>query len=328
MTSEPRPTAGDWLRRNLLELVLLLAFIASAAWLGVNGNEVWQRVRPNPALKPVVPAGDKAFSGDAALKQVETLVAFGPRSGGSVASFEAASHIQQELSDNGWRASRREFVLSGLVLRTVIGVTGEGPITMLITHYDTPVLASGANATPQGLPGANDGGSGPAILLELARVLEKDRLSGQVWLVFAGGQYNGNDVAVAAGVRDLAATLLQGKLGGQPVEQIVLLDLAGGAEAQWTVMSENRPELAARLDQLADVLKFGDRVSVTPPSDVVGLVLGQATLVEQKIPTVVLADPSYPYWRKPEDTPDRLSADSLGKVGLLLQVFLQNAGNS
>jgi len=40
------------------------------------------------------------------------------------------------------------------------------------------------------------------------------------------------------------------------------------------------------------------------------------------IPTIDLIDFDYPYWHTLQDTPDKCSAESLGKVGKLLETWL------
>ena len=75
----------------------------------------------------------------------------------------------------------QDFVYGGERLRNVIAKKGEGPVVMLGTHYDTRPLADERPLRDRSEPvlGANDGGSGMAVLLELARVLDASATTDQ-----------------------------------------------------------------------------------------------------------------------------------------------------
>jgi Zn-dependent M28 family amino/carboxypeptidase len=69
----------------------------------------------------------------------------------------------------------------------------ESPQIIFGAHYDSRMFADNdADAANHSLPvpGANDGASGVAVLLELARSLPKD--SAPIWLVFFDAEDNGN----------------------------------------------------------------------------------------------------------------------------------------
>ena len=46
----------------------------------------------------------------------------------------------------------------------------------------------------------------------------------------------------------------------------------------------------------------------------------------QGIPAVDIIDFDYPYWHTTEDTLDKISPDSLERVGRVLEVFLESGG--
>jgi Zn-dependent M28 family amino/carboxypeptidase len=120
---------------------------------------------------------DAAFDGGRANALVEQQLAFGPRIPGSGTSAQTAEWLEASLADLGWDPTVSSTIYQGVELRNVTGkrgASGDGPI-VIGTHYDTRPHADRdpLDATAP-VPGANDGASGVAVLLELARVLPAD----------------------------------------------------------------------------------------------------------------------------------------------------------
>lgn len=82
---------------------------------------------------------------------------------------DASDYIRSEFENYGLRVNEQEFKVEGFdaTFRNIEGVLGDekGSEFLIVSHYDT-VLDS---------PGANDNGSGVAVMLESARVLAQER---------------------------------------------------------------------------------------------------------------------------------------------------------
>ena len=76
------------------------------------------------------------------------------------------------------------------------------------------------------IEGANDGASGVAVLLELARVLEADKLKNEVWLAFFDAEDRGrlDGWPFSVGARHLAENLTVTPQG------VVVVDMIGDAD--------------------------------------------------------------------------------------------------
>jgi Peptidase family M28 len=155
-----------------------------------------QRPIPTETSAPVeVPAG--AFSGQRAWSDLEALAALGPRPLGSSGAEGAQRLIVSTLADEG---------ISSETVTTTIDSADLGPLTL--TH----VVALLPGASPDRLVlvapydsgkydgfefvGANDGASGAALLLELARALsgrERHYTVEFVWLQGEGRLGRGNE---------------------------------------------------------------------------------------------------------------------------------------
>jgi glutaminyl-peptide cyclotransferase len=320
-----RLDAGRWLRHNWLELLLLAVLLIAIAWLATQGRAIWQQMRPEPAptlipTRPVDQAGGAVFDGERAAGVVSFLAALGPRVAGSEASAVTAERIEQELRDNGWQVTVQEFELDGVTRRNIVGSTGAGPVILVGAHYDSSPAAdldpAEANRqTPS--PGANDGGSGTAVLLELARTVDKQRLDGEVWLAFFDGQYRSSGEPEAAGVQAWAA---QAPPVGD-LRAVILMDLLGGIRQQFAIDAASDPALSQQLWSLAAQLGYGGWF--IPEVQAGSLNLGQTALASLGGPVAVMAGSDYPYWRTLQDTPEQVDPQGLGRVGRTLQAFLE-----
>jgi Zn-dependent M28 family amino/carboxypeptidase len=132
------------------------------------------------------------FEGPRALRDVERLVALGPRPPGSPAHGQARAYVTAQLRQAGWRVREHAFSAAtpGGPVR-MVNVIAEWPgrrpeIVAVGGHYDTKVF------TRFRFVGANDGGSSTALLVELGRALgERYRTSPPAytrWLLFFDGE--------------------------------------------------------------------------------------------------------------------------------------------
>ena len=136
----------------------------------------------------------RPFDGQRAYELVAQQLEFGPRIPGSDGSRRAGEWIQQELKEAGWEIKIQSFNYHGIELRNFIGMAGpaDDPPVVLGAHYDTRPKADQDPSDPAApVPGANDGGSGVAVLLELAAAMPPDTLPRAVWMVFFDAEDSG-----------------------------------------------------------------------------------------------------------------------------------------
>lgn len=326
MTGAKRVAVGRWLRRNWLELALLLVLAAAGLWLISAGREIWQVVRPEPTpTQAEMPAAGASarFDSQRAAGIVSFLAALGPRTAGSDALAVTAERIEQELHASGWQVETQSFDLAGVSRRNIVARAGSGPpIALVGVHYDASPLADrDPNEASRVLPapGANDGASGVAVLLELARTLDLESLPGQVWLVFFDGQYDAAGAPSAAGVR---AFIDQTDRASRPPDAL-LLDLLGGVAQQFSIDPAADPALSRQLWNLAEQLGYGGWFA---PEQGAGLELGQTALQAAGLPTAVIAGSNYRAYRTLQDTPEQIDPQGLARVGRVLQAFLESRG--
>jgi hypothetical protein len=133
-------------------------------------------------IQSTEPAGEvdvPPFSPDSAYYFIERQVGFGPRVPGTTAHRKAAEFFANRLSSYGAEVTVQEFEQTSydnnrLPLRNIIAsfYPDRQKRVLLAAHWDTRPFADRDNENPNGpLDGANDGASGVAVLLEVARSL-------------------------------------------------------------------------------------------------------------------------------------------------------------
>lgn len=262
------------------------------------------------------------FDGRRALQDVEAQVAFGPRVPGSDAHARALAWFRSELAAAGWQTEVIESVTrTGRTARNLIARRDDRPpLVLLGAHYDSRRMAErdpdpARRAEP--VPGANDGASGVAVLLEIARVLPQESVP--VWLVFFDledqGELDGQ--GWSAGARAFVAQMTV-----RP-QAVVIVDMIGDADLSIPMEGSSDPALRAEIWQVAADLGYGD---VFLPRVKYNMIDDHLPFVEAGIPAVLLIDFDYAYWHTTADTPDKVSAESLRLVGRTLLAWLEQYG--
>lgn len=259
------------------------------------------------------------FDDQRAYQDVEYQMALGPRTIGSAAHAKTITYIQDQLKPNGWHVEVQELNVGGHPIQNVIAKRGKGsPWIILGAHYDSRFTAD-QDPDPakrqQPVPGANDGASGVAVLLEIGRILPS-RLDKQVWLVFFDAEDNGElmDWDWIMGSRAFVDSL-----SGKP-DVAVILDMIGDANLDIYMEASSNQILTTQIwKQAADLgfQQFYPKVKYSMIDD-------QTPFLQAGIPAVDIIDFDYPYWHTTGDTLDKVSAASLDAVGETILQWLLN----
>jgi len=268
---------------------------------------------PTPGVTP-----EKiVFSGERALALVSEQMAFGDRIPGSEAHTLVGDWIITELEENGWEAQEQLFSYREFQGRNIIGMAGpkEGEWVLLGAHYDTRPISDRDEKNPwTPVPGANDGGSGVAVLLELARVLQTEDLNKSIWLVFFdledSGGIDGKDWIVGS-------THFVEQLDRIP-DEVIIVDMVGDSDLKIFYEANSDPELMAEIWGIAAELGYDTFIPAAKHS-----VLDDHTpFLQQGIPAIDIIDFDYPFWHTTQDTLDKVSSASLEQVGRTIQHWL------
>ncbi len=259
------------------------------------------------------------FAGDSAYQHVLNQVAIGPRPTGSEAGWATGNVIIEELEKLGWSGQEQEFVFKGVRGRNIISKKGNGPIIIIGAHYDTRPAADQdptAELRDTWIEGGNDGASGVAVLLELARTLETDKLQNEVWLAFFDAEDRGRLAGwpFSVGARHMAENLTVNP------QAVVVVDMIGDADQQLYYEHNSTDELSIEIWAIAGELGYADFFI---PEFRHTIIDDHLPFLERAIPAVDIIDFDYPYWHTVADTADKVSPESLERVGRTLEVWLE-----
>ncbi len=256
---------------------------------------------------------------------LETLCAFGPRNPGSEGYRETLNLIRkrgEKYADQvveypfSVRTSESTSVnMVNLELRFE-GTEGGAPI-LIGAHFDTRPFAD-EDPDPENwskpILGANDGGSGTAVLLGLAEYLNQHPVARPVHLVFFDGEDFGAD---GSGLKLLGSTFYAGQLAKEERAKwpywVLVIDMIGDKDLEIFKESYSLKGSANFLDRIYRVAKdqgiksFNEKTKYTIFDD-------HYPFHRMGIPSTVLIDFDYPYWHTLQDTLDKCSIESMLSV--------------
>jgi hypothetical protein len=262
------------------------------------------------------------FSGERALAHVQTMVDLGPRPPGTEAIERTRTYLGKQLALSGWKVIRQTFTddtprgkVQFVNLIATFAGKESAPSFLVCSHYDTKIFDTAT------FVGANDGGSSTGMLLELARVLaQRPDLARKAELVFFDGEEAYEVFSETDGLygsryfaKQLAAEAAKGQFRGG-----ILFDMVGDRSLTITLPPDSPAKMADGIFASAEALNVRkyftyfdhDVLDDHTPLNAVG------------IPTIDLIDFDFPPWHTPEDTIDKLSAESLRTVGAVASYYL------
>jgi glutaminyl-peptide cyclotransferase len=269
------------------------------------------------------PEEPELFDGQRALADVETQVGFGPRMHGSSGHAQVQEWMRAELSAAGWNSRIQSAEMLGHSIQNVIAYRGDDvPKIILAAHYDTRMIADNdPDLTRRVNPvlGANDGASGVAVLLELARVIPEDSVP--IWLVFFDAEDNGR---IEGWDWILGSKAFVEKLEFRP-EAVVIVDMIGDADLNIYIEQNSNSALVNEIWNIAGELGYEQFFIPEPKYSILD---DHSPFLQAGIPAVDIIDFDYPYWHTTNDTVDKVSAESLRVVGTTLQEWITRRSNS
>ncbi len=276
------------------------------------------------------------FDGNSAFNWLEQQCEFGPRNPGSVGYVDCKEFLIKSLANfsdtvftqnfkNTELQDNKTYDLSNIIAE--FKVNSEKHI-LLGAHWDTRPWADrdldiSNHSTP--IIGANDGASGVAVLMELAKMFDNYPPTVNITLVL----FDGEDMGVE-GVNNSWAKGSQYFAKNLPIQKPdfgIIVDMIGDSNLEIPIERNSyrvAPNLVNELWDLAEKLKlpaFKNRLGYDIYDDHISL------WEIANIPSIDLIDFNYPnqrinYWHTLNDVPQNCSAESLEQVGQLLSTYI------
>lgn len=311
--------------KNILKLFTFI----SALIIGFAGctkphaktSSSWQHLPPE--------AGIKMFA------YVSELVKISPRDSGTINASKASRWIAQEIRRMGFTPQADTWTEttafgSKTFCNIFVDIPGEtANIVLFGSHYDTKAGVS------DDFQGANDGGSSTGVLLGLIEHIAETRPKLRNTIRFAffdgeecfGNMYRDDDGL--HGSKRMAAQFVQNRTA-TPLIAVIILDMIGDFNQTISIPRNVTPWLARIAIQEAKALSNGPRVILADNA----IIDDHLPFIVSRFPAVDLIDFEFgsapgknDYWHTPEDTIDKISADSLYKAGALALAMLARIEN-
>ena len=281
------------------------------------------------------------FDEDHAFEYLVAQCDFGPRNPGSEGYYACLDFIINELDQSAddiilqdfryqEQRYRKRYDLQNIIARFNPDASFQ---TIISAHWDTrPWADQEDNRRDRNQPiiGANDGASGVAVLLELAKIMGETPPPIGVNLVFFDGEdlgVPGENETYCQGSRYFAKNL--------PIprpDEAINLDMVGDKQLHIPVEKyslEYNPNLVRYLWGRADDMGL-DAFDITPQYAIYDDHVPMHEIAG--IPAIDLIDFKYPnpyanFWHTMNDVPENCSAESLEQVGKLMVDYIYNREN-
>jgi glutaminyl-peptide cyclotransferase len=308
----------DFSLRNIFTLSLLFVLFSSCG----------QQKSDRPAEENRTQTMEKKtppFDGAKAFSYLIAQTDFGPRNPNSSGHKQCLYYLENELKQYTPFVSLQRFNHKGyneiLSLANVFAQFNPAASrrVLLVAHWDTrPRAEEDADPALRNKPiiGANDGASGVAVLLELARMMKENPPPIGVDILLTDGEdygdsrQDGNNDLYFLGAKHFAKV----KDPSYLPQYGILLDMVGDRDLQLP-LEQNSMHFAPHLMDI--VWTAAEELYVTQFVRIPGEAISDdhLPLNNAGIPTIDIIDFQYPHWHTHQDTPDKCSPESLEAVG-------------
>lgn len=266
-----------------------------------------------------------AFDADRAFADLVKQTEFGPRVPGTVGHDKCSEWLRVQLGVMADTLIEQRFqglppgYFDSVPMVNYIGRFGRrsSKRILLCAHWDTRPFADmdpDSARRRHSFAGANDGASGVALLLEVARALRAQTPSVGVDIALFDGEdagQHGQETGWCLGSRYFAAHL--------PAEYkwAILVDMVGDRDLQ--IFKEGysvryAPALVEKVWKAA--AEIGE--TAFRPERENDIFDDHIPLLQKGVPAIDIIDIRYPHWHTSQDTPDKCAPSSLASVGRVL----------
>lgn len=280
------------------------------------------------------------FDGATAFAYLETQCAFGPRNPNSEGHRRCKDYLIEELKKYADQVKTQDFtyrdkkdtstILYGTNILASFNLKPKKPKrVMMCAHWDTRPWAerdSDPDKRHQPILGANDGASGVAVLLELARLFRQQPPDIGVDIVLFDLEDYGDH-----GYEQKPDSLNPYCIGSEYFARnntnyfpsyAILLDMVGDRMLDLPIEGHSYQNAKMVVNKVWDTAKKLDKKSFRKSVEDY-IIDDHLPLQKIGIPAIVIIDFNYPddrhhYWHTHQDTPDKCSPESLKEVGDVL----------
>lgn len=280
---------------------------------GIDGNEIIKNIRWQESLGPRFP-GSKAH---------KILIEFISDRAGAYCNELYRQNFKIVLRGNETKCSNiiAVFRTKGKTLK------GYNSPILLGTHFDTRLIADREKREDlknKPIPGANDGGSGTAVLIFLLKIFKELKINRDIFVVF----FDAEDIG---GIENFPFSVgadfyVNNALPVRPDEAIIL-DMVGGKNMVFD-FDLNLLSHKGSLRLTEKIRAIGIEKGYKPFKKINNnkykyIISDHYPFLIKNISSTILIDIDYPQWHTQADTVDALSENSLEITGEVLLSYLE-----
>lgn len=273
------------------------------------------------ALALIIPGSGAAFDSARAMRDIETQVAFGPRVPGTPSHEACRKWIKAQIHDLGFQVVEDPFEAKlavtfkknvpavniwGLPLPAAEMTRSKSKIILISAHWDSRPYADKdpREKPPVAVPGANDGASGVAMALELARDFKRLGMGDRIALAFWDAEDAGLEMSRAS------YCLGSQRAAANPPEWFNRMALGINLDMVASPGLRLRPETNSLMKAPDAVRRLWDIGMELNPQRFDRTPLGpvyddHVPFLEKGYKYIDLIGFPYAYWHTSEDTPDK-----------------------
>ena len=282
------------------------------------------------------------FEGNQSMDYATFQVELGYRIPGS----EASAKLINSFSENatGYEVSTPSHYVDGMNATNLIAKyspeNSTGEVVIIAAHYDSRDRAErdeNPDLRNNPIDGANDGASGVGVLFELLPMIPNMNLSHDVWIILFDAEDQGVTPSML-GSKAWAENLTQEEIDS--ISAFVLLDMVGDKDFNFQKEFWSTPILWDTMLNITTALGLIDGeldclgkpgTDVYDPNSAVGIMDDHISAINVGIPSFNIIDVNYGdnttlggYFHTTNDTLDKISAESLGKAGKIVELGLRS----
>lgn len=328
-----------------------LLYLFTAILLASCGGETPEKKAPKPIVQKVIePKAEKpVFDSDSAYQYVKQQVDFGPRFPNNEAHGKCAKFLENKLKSFGLNSFTQvgegvTFNKKKITIKNIIGEYNPEAKKriLLFAHWDTrPFADQDTKDMTKPILGANDGGSGVGVLLEVARQLTLTKPEIGVDIIF----FDAEDYGQPSGISDDEYSSNTWCLGSQywaknlhkkgyKAEYGILLDMVGATNLQFmqeAFSNKYAPQVVQKVWSNAKKLGYNNYFK----NQQTGYLIDDHKFVNEiaNIPSIDIIHYEnnrgsfHPTWHTHYDNMDIIDKNSLAAVGEVLLYTIYQESN-
>lgn len=275
---------------------------------------------------------ETVFNSQRAFEILKSICAFGPRVPGTQGHNKTLQYLTTEMKKLGYVVYHQQFDVQPVLLKKRVTLTNiiaytdlptTDTVIALSSHWDTrPIAERDPNPSLRNIPilGANDGASGNAVMLEVARIAQNKGFARNLVLIFFDGEDLGTTQRLdeyCLGSRYLSRNMpefLSFDFG-------INLDMVGDKDLEFRIEPfsyESAPKIVEEIWSIGEK-KYPAHFSRAFWNKIID---DHYPFVTQGKPYIDIIDFDYEWWHTQQDTPEQCSERSLRVIGETIVKYL------